>query len=157
VIGMQRILHGIRVPIAFDRDIIVARQRGRRLAKESGFLSSDATLIATVISELARNMLRFAGQGEIILRVIENELTQGIEVVAVDEGPGIPDVFLAVQEGYSTSGGLGLGLAGVRRLMDEFEISSSVGTGTTVTSRKWRPWSESVTTDSRRHREAPDQ
>ena len=156
MIGMQRILHGIRVPIAFDRDILTARQRGRRLAKESGFLSSDATLIATVISELARNMLRFAGQGEIILRVIENGLTQGIEVVAV-EGPGIPDVFLAVRAGYSTSGGLGLGLAGVRRLMDEFEISSSVGTGTTVTSRKWRPWSESVTTDSRRHREAPDQ
>src|SRR5256885_4057198 len=105
---MQRILHGVRVPIAFDRDILTARQRGRRLAKESGFLSSDATLIATVISELARNMLRFAGQGEIILRVIENGLTQGIEVVAV-EGPGIPDVFLAVRAGYSTSGGLGLG------------------------------------------------
>jgi len=151
MIEMQRILHGVRVPIALDRDILTARQRGRRLAKESGFLSSDATLIATVISELARNMLRFAGQGEIILRVIENELTQGIEVVAVDEGPGIPDVFLAVQAGYSTSGGLGLGLAGVRRLMDEFEISSGVGTGTTVTSRKWRPWLESVTTDSRRH------
>ena len=151
MIEMQRILHGVRVPIALDRDILTARQRGRRLAKESGFLSSDATLIATVISELARNMLRFAGQGEIILRVIENGLTQGIEVVAVDEGPGIPDVFLAVRAGYSTSGGLGLGLAGVRRLMDEFEISSSVGTGTTVTSRKWRPWLESVTTDSRRH------
>ena len=75
MIEMQRILHGVRVPIALDRDILTARQRGRRLAKESGFLSSDATVIATVISELARNMLRFAGQGEIILRGIENELT----------------------------------------------------------------------------------
>src|SRR2546421_10830781 len=145
---MQRILHAVRVPIAFDRDILTARQRGRRLAKESGFLSSDATLIATVISELARNMLRFAGQGEIILRVIENGLTQGIEVVAVDEGPGIPDVFLAGQEGYSTSAGIGLGLAGLRRLTDELEISSSVGTGTTATSRTCTPWFESENTDS---------
>ena len=139
MIGIERVLHEVRLPIAFDWDIVTARQRGRLLAKESGFHSSDATLIAAVISELSRNILRFAAQGEIVLRVIENQLKQGIEVVAVDEGPGIPDVLLAMQEGYSTGGGLGLGLTGVRRLMDEFEISSRVGAGTTVSSRKWRP------------------
>jgi serine/threonine-protein kinase RsbT len=138
VIGIEHVLHEVRVPIAFDRDIVTARQRGRLLAKQFGFQSSDATLIAAVISELARNMLRFAAQGEIMLRVIEYQLKQGIEVVAVDEGPGIPDVFLAIQGGYSTSGGLGLGLAGARRLMDDFEISSRVDTGTIVTSRKWK-------------------
>ena len=136
--GTQRILYEVRVKIASDTHIVTARQTGRLLAEESGFRSSEATLIAGVVSELARNILRFAAKGEIILRLIENEVKQGIEVVAADEGPGIQDVSLAMQEGYSTSGGLGLGLAAVRRVMDEVEIVSRVGTGTTVTSRKWR-------------------
>jgi serine/threonine-protein kinase RsbT len=133
-----RVLHEVRVTVASDQDIVTARQQGRRLAEESGFTASDLTLIATAISEVARNIVRYATRGDILLRLIENDREQGVEVVAVDQGPGIPDVSLALQEGYSTSGGLGLGLAGVRRLMDEFQIRSRFSRGTTVTLRKWR-------------------
>jgi serine/threonine-protein kinase RsbT len=133
-----RVLHEQRVIVTSNQDIVTARQRGRRLAEESGFLASDLTLIATAISEVARNIVRYATRGEILLRLIENDGGRGIEVVAVDQGPGIPDVSLALQEGYSTSGGLGLGLTGVRRLMDEFQIRSRSSSGTTVTLRKWK-------------------
>jgi serine/threonine-protein kinase RsbT len=136
--GDIRILGEVRVMITSDRDILTARQRGRQVAEESGFSSSDPTLIATAISELARNIVYYATRGEIVLRRIERALKQGIEVVAVDEGPGIPDVSLAMGEGYSTSGRVGSGLAGVRRLMDEFEIISRCSSGTTVTIRKWK-------------------
>ncbi len=136
-IGMLRIVQEVRVTIASQGDIISARHRGRLIAEESGFRFSEPTLIAAAVSELARNILRFATQGEIIFRLVENELKHGMEVIAVDGGPGIPDVSRAMQAGYSTSGGLGLGLSGVSRLMDEVEIVSRVGTGTTVTSRKW--------------------
>lgn len=94
--------------------------------------------MATAISELARNIVRYAVRGEIILRLVQNDGKKGIEVVANDDGPGIPDVGLAMQDGYSTSGGLGLGLPGTRRLMDDFEITSDFGKGTTVTVRRWR-------------------
>ena len=94
--------------------------------------------MATAISELARNIVRYAVRGEIILRLVQNDGKKGIEVVANDDGPGIPDVGLAMQDGYSTSGGLGLGLPGTRRLMDDFEITSDFGKGTTVTARRWR-------------------
>jgi serine/threonine-protein kinase RsbT len=94
--------------------------------------------VATAISELARNIVRYAVRGEIILRLVQNDGKKGIEVVANDDGPGIPDVGLAMQDGYSTSGGLGLGLPGTRRLMDDFEITSDFGKGTTVTVRRWR-------------------
>jgi serine/threonine-protein kinase RsbT len=137
VISM-RFLREVRVPITADRDIVVARQRGERMARDVGFPSPDPTLIATAISELARNIVRYATRGEVILRVIENKPTLGIEVAAVDKGPGIRDISLAMVDGYSTSGSLGLGLAGVFRLMDDFEIKSASGKGTTVTARKWR-------------------
>jgi len=103
-----------------------------------GFSATDATLIATAISELARNIVLYATRGEIALTAVENGGRPGVIVVARDKGPGIPDLRRATAGGYSTSGGLGLGLAGVRRLMDEFEIVSEVGTGTTVTARKWK-------------------
>ena len=127
------------VPIHSDKDILVARSRGRALAAELGFSSSDLALIATTISELARNIVRYARTGLIAVEAIGNsDHRRGVSIVARDTGPGIADVRKALQDGFSTSGGLGLGLPGVRRLMDDFEIISEVGQGTTVTVRKWR-------------------
>lgn len=126
------------VPISSDSDIVAARQKGRALAAQMGFASTDLTLIATAISELARNIVLYARRGEIILKPAEDGSRRGMIVMARDEGPGIPDVGQAMQSGYSTSGSLGLGLPGVRRLMDEFEIVSEVGKGTTVTVKKWK-------------------
>ncbi len=126
----------IKVPIASDLDIVTARQHGRTMATQLGCSPTEATLIATAISELARNIVLYAKHGEIGLTVASGEERRGIMVVARDEGPGIADVSRAVAEGYSTSGGLGLGLSGVRRLMDEFEISSELGKGTTVTIKR---------------------
>jgi serine/threonine-protein kinase RsbT len=128
----------VRVPIGNDGDIISARQKGRELASRSGFSPTGLSVVATAISELARNIVHYAGHGEIILRLVEAGGKEGIEVVAADAGPGIPDLTLAMQDGYSTCGALGLGLPGVRRLMDEFDITSAFGKGTTVTVRKWR-------------------
>jgi serine/threonine-protein kinase RsbT len=127
----------IRVPVRVDGDIVTARQQGRSLAEQVGFDGSDLTCIATAISELGRNMLRYAGSGEVILRPAHVGSKHGMIVIAHDEGPGIPDIALAMQDGYSTSNSLGLGLPGTRRLMDEFEIESAVGRGTTVTVKKW--------------------
>lgn len=129
----------IGVAINSDQDIVLARQKGRAKAIELGFSSGDATLIATAISELARNIVAYAGKGRITLKVVNGLNRQGISVVASDEGPGIPDVRQALRDGFSTSGSLGLGLPGVRRLMDEFEITSQPGLGTTVVVKKWRP------------------
>ncbi|OLD64437.1 MAG: ATP-binding protein [Ignavibacteria bacterium 13_1_40CM_2_61_4] len=128
----------VRVSIDRDVDIVSARQKGRELASQCGFPSTDLAVVATAISELARNIVRYAARGEVILRLIDDNGRRGVEVVAADDGPGIPDVALAMQDGYSTSGSLGLGLPGVRRLMDEFEITSDFGKGTTVTVRKWK-------------------
>ena len=105
---------------------------------ELGFSGTDLTLIPTAISELARNIVLYAKSGEIILSPIQRGDRKGISVVAQDEGPGIPDLRRALQDGYSTSRSLGLGLPGVRRLMDEFEIVSEVNRGTKVTVKKWR-------------------
>jgi serine/threonine-protein kinase RsbT len=128
----------IRVRVTSATDIVLACQEGRAMAAKLGFPSGDATLVATAISELARNIILYAGQGEVILRraAVANEV--GMIVVARDDGPGITDIEQAIQTGYSTSGGLGLGLPGVRRLMDEFGIVTRVGGGTTVTVKKWR-------------------
>jgi serine/threonine-protein kinase RsbT len=126
------------VSIDCDADIVSARQKGRELASQCGFPSTDLAVIATAISELARNLVRYAVHGEIILRLLDENGRRGVEVVAVDDGPGIPDLTLAMQDGYSTSGSLGLGLPGVRRLMDEFDIVSEFGKGTMVTVRKWK-------------------
>jgi serine/threonine-protein kinase RsbT len=126
-----------RVPIQVDIDIVTARQQGRALALQIGFVGSELTVIATAISELGRNILSYAGKGVIILRATHSGGRRGIVVIAQDEGPGIADIELAMQDGYSTSKSLGLGLPGTRRLMDEFEIVSAVGKGTTVTVKKW--------------------
>jgi len=128
----------IRVAINSDQDIVSARQKGRVMANEIGFSTGDATLVATAISELARNIVSYASKGQITLKVVNGLNRQGISVIASDDGPGITDIRQALRDGYSTSGSLGLGLPGVRRLMDEFEISSQPGQGTTVTVKKWR-------------------
>jgi serine/threonine-protein kinase RsbT len=126
------------VAINSDQDIVSARQQGRVMATDLGFSSGDATLIATAISELARNIVSYALRGEITLQGIQGSSRAGIQIIATDRGPGIPDIRQALRDGFSTSGSLGLGLPGVRRLMDEFEISSQPGRGTRVTVKKWR-------------------
>ncbi|HUD67284.1 MAG TPA: anti-sigma regulatory factor [Candidatus Sulfotelmatobacter sp.] len=128
----------VRVPINGDVDIVKARQAGRRVAEDAGFVFTELALIATAISELARNIVRYARSGEIAIRPITNSGRQGIQIVAQDRGPGIRDVEQALQIGFSTAGGLGLGLPGVRRLMDEFDIQSKLGQGTTVRVTKWK-------------------
>ena len=128
----------VKFEIVSDEDVVPARAEGRALATELGFSRTDATLIATAISEIARNILVHAGTGEVRLRPVFEDHRYGVVVVARDSGPGIPDVDTALREGYGSKGGLGLGLPGVNRLMDEFEIDTAVGRGTTVNMTKWR-------------------
>jgi RNA polymerase sigma factor (sigma-70 family) len=127
----------VRVAVEVDADVVTARQRGRELAVHAGFPETDATVIATAISEIARNIVKFARRGEVTMTILDDDGTTGIMVVAKDAGPGIADVRRALTEGSTTYGGLGLGLPGSRRLMDEFDITSEVGRGTTVTMSKW--------------------
>jgi len=120
-----------------ETDVVKARQKGRELAAALGFSSTDQTLIATAISEVARNIVSYATRGTVTVAKVESQGRIGIEIVAADQGPGIPDVELAMQDGFSTGNSLGFGLPGARRLMDDFELVSQVGMGTTVTLRKW--------------------
>lgn len=126
------------VPVASDDDLVAARREGRMLAEQLGFSTSEATLVATAISELARNIVSYARRGEILVSLVHNGNKRGINIIARDEGPGILDINLAMREGYSTSGGFGIGLPGVRRIMDEFSIASDFGRGTTITITKWK-------------------
>ena len=125
------------VPIRADVDVVVARQKIRGLVSDLRFSGSELTLIATAISEVARNIVSYAGNGEIVMRVIPRGQRRGITVVARDRGPGIADIERAMKDGFSTSRGLGLGLPGSKRLMDEFELVSEVGKGTEITMTKW--------------------
>jgi serine/threonine-protein kinase RsbT len=127
----------IRIVIESEDDVVAARRRARQLGESLGFASTDLTLLATAISEVARNITTYASRGEIALWPINSRGRHGIKVVATDEGPGIPDVDAALRDGFSTGAGLGLGLPGARRLVDEFEIESGLGTGTKVTLVKW--------------------
>jgi anti-sigma regulatory factor (Ser/Thr protein kinase) len=128
----------VRLPIVADADIVAARGEGRALAVRLGFSRTDATLIATAISEVGRNILVHAGSGEVAIAEAADDRRVAIVVVGGDDGPGIADVERALSEGFATGNGLGLGLPGSRRLMDEFRIDTKVGRGTTVTMRKWR-------------------
>jgi serine/threonine-protein kinase RsbT len=125
------------VPVRSDLDIVTARVEGRELAKELGFGVIDQARIATAISELTRNIVQYAEVGQASMRTIEIGGRVGIEIVCEDQGPGIPDIELAMQDGYSTSKSLGMGMSGAKRLMDEFEVESEMGIGTTVIVRKW--------------------
>jgi serine/threonine-protein kinase RsbT len=133
-----------RLPILGEDDIVLSRQRAREVARQLGFGAVDQSRIATAVSELARNVVRYAtdGRGEVTIREITAEAGQreraGIEIVVADEGPGIPDVDQALRDGFTSGGGMGMGLPGTRRLMDEMSIDSNVERGTTVTIRKWR-------------------
>ncbi len=125
------------VDIYTEWDIVAARQLGRNEAKKSGFGTVDQARITTAISELARNIYLYAGKGKIeIKRLSENDL-YGITIIASDEGPGIPDMRKVMTDGFSTSGGLGAGMPGVKRLMDEFKVETELGVGTTITATKW--------------------
>ena len=126
-----------QIPVESDSDIVLARQEGRTVAAGMGFSPADATLVATAISELARNIVLYARQGEIRLWLEQDHGRPGLVVEASDRGPGIADIDQVMQDGFSTSGNLGLGLPGVRRLMDETDVVSRVGVGTTVTAKKW--------------------
>ncbi|HEX2104511.1 MAG TPA: anti-sigma regulatory factor [Solirubrobacteraceae bacterium] len=142
----------VRVPINDDSDLVPARAEGRALATRQGFSRTDATLIATAISEVARNIVVHVGRGEIVLRPLDELRRCGLQVIARDEGPGIRDVEAALGEGSTTSRGLGLGLPGARRLMDDFQVASAPGRGTTVTMVKWRVRDELELMRERRRR-----
>ena len=126
-----------RVPINSATDIVIARQKGRAMATALGFAAADLTLIATAISEVARNIVDHAKRGEIIISGAQHGNRSGIAITAQDEGPGIKNIIQAMQYGYSTRKGLGVGLPGAKWLMDEFTIYSKVGEGTTVNMKKW--------------------
>jgi serine/threonine-protein kinase RsbT len=126
-----------RIRVACEADIVTARQLGRRLATDAGFSSTDQTLIATAISEVARNIVEYARHGEVILSAFEQQGRRCIKIIAQDNGPGIADTELAMRDGYSTGNSLGVGLPGARRLMDDFDLTSTPGKGTTVTMQKW--------------------
>jgi serine/threonine-protein kinase RsbT len=125
------------VKIVTEWDIVAARQLGRNVAKELGFGTVDQARITTAISELARNIYLYAGQGEMRIERIYDLGKKGLKITAIDNGPGIPDIRKVMEDGFSTSGGLGAGLPGVKRLMDEFDITSSVGDGTDIQVMKW--------------------
>lgn len=125
------------VDIYTEWDIVAARQLGRNEAKEVGFGTVDQARITTAISELARNIYLYAGKGKIeITRICKGDL-KGISIVACDDGPGISDVRKVMDDGYTTSGGLGAGMPGVKRLMDDFDITTKEGEGTKITIIKW--------------------
>jgi serine/threonine-protein kinase RsbT len=128
----------VRVAIEGDADLVTARAEARAMAERLGFPRPDPTLIATAISEVARNIVVHCGSGEIVLKPLEDANRYGLVVIATDHGPGIRDVEAALRDDYSGRGGLGLGLPGARRLMDDFEVVSDADTGTTVTMTKWR-------------------
>ena len=125
------------ITVTSDTGVMNARQKGRQLAMTVGISGSDLTLMATAISEIARNIVQYAGQGEIEFRSVVRAGKRGLLIIARDNGPGIPDIARAMQDGYSTSRGMGLGLPGAKRLMDDFKIVSEVGKGTTVSMVKW--------------------
>ena len=130
-------MNEIRVPIASDADAVTARQRGREAALRIGLSRSEATFVATAISEIARNITTHASTGEIVIRELRAAGRAGIGVVARHEGPGIDNVEAVLASDFASTAGLGLGLWGARQLMDEVEVTSEPGKGTTVTMRKW--------------------
>ena len=130
----------VRVPVRSDADVVAARQAARELAERLDFSPTELTEIATAVSEIVRNIVRFAASGDVLVELLDSP-RRGLRITARDSGPGIPDVQQALRDGYSTYQGLGLGLPGARRLMDEFAVVSEQGRGTTVTMIKWR-WSE---------------
>jgi serine/threonine-protein kinase RsbT len=129
----------VRVPVSRDADVVAARQKGREIAALVGFSATDQTLVATAISEVSRNIVKFAERGEVVISMISSGARRGISVVARDVGAGIEDTEQAMQDGFSTYDGFGLGLPGTKRLMDRFDLDSVPGEGTTISMEKWLP------------------
>jgi serine/threonine-protein kinase RsbT len=129
----------VRVDVSRDADVVVARQKGREIAALVGFSATDQTLIATAISEVTRNIVKFAERGEVVISMVSAGARRGVNVVARDVGPGIEEPERAMQDGYGTYDGFGLGLPGAKRLMDRLELESVQGVGTTITMEKWLP------------------
>lgn len=127
-----------RVALDLPTDNVGAIGAAKRMAAQAGFGETEQHLIATAVSELATNILRYAGSGEVVLRLIHEPSRMGMEVLALDHGPGIADIDAAMRDSFSTGNSLGLGLPGVRRIMDEFSIDSKPGEGTRCLARKWR-------------------
>jgi serine/threonine-protein kinase RsbT len=128
---------GPAIPIVRDTDVVTARLAARALASRVGFAGTDLVLIASAVSEVARNIVAYAGPGEVVLSVVQSRSRLGLQVIARDQGPGIADLSRALEKGFSTSRSLGLGLPGSKRFMDEFRLESTLGSGTIVTMRKW--------------------
>ncbi|AXI00279.1 anti-sigma regulatory factor [Sporosarcina sp. PTS2304] len=129
--------HRSSIDINTEWDIVAARQLGRNEAKSTGFGTVDQARITTAISELARNIYLYAGKGRIEIQSVAVGQRIGLVIIASDEGPGIADLQKVMTDGYTTSGGLGAGMPGVKRLMDDFRIETEVGVGTTITATKW--------------------
>ena len=130
-------LEEIHVPISSDADTVIAREKGRDAALDIGLSRTEATFVATAISEIARNITAHAGQGEIVIARVTDGRRAGLSVTARDAGPGIPDVDAVLRQDYESDAGLGIGLWGAQRLMDEVQVVSVPGEGTTVTMKKW--------------------
>lgn len=126
------------LPIRSDAEVVMVRQRVRSLAMDQGFSLVDQTKIVTAASELARNVLIHGGGGSVRLESLRNGIRKGLKLTFEDKGPGIPDISLAMRDGYSTGGGLGLGLSGAKRLSSEFDIQSAPGQGTRITIARWK-------------------
>lgn len=126
-----------RIAIAGDADIVTARSQAKHMADSLGFSRTEQTMVAAAVSEIARNIVAYAGSGEVVLSARRGDGRWGLVVVARDEGPGIADPEQALTDGYSTAGSLGVGLPGARRLMDDLEIDTELGRGTTVSMLKW--------------------
>jgi len=137
--GSMQVLRSETVSVASDPDIVRTRQLVRTWAVETGFGLVDQTKIITAASELARNTVQYGGGGTLHLEVLEDGRRRGLRLTFADAGPGIPNVELAMRDGYTTGNGLGLGLSGSRRLMNEFSVTSEVGQGTTVVATRWKP------------------
>jgi serine/threonine-protein kinase RsbT len=132
------VLSAERIGILEESDIVIARQRAGQLAKKLGMGVVDQTKIATATSELARNIVRYAKTGEVIIEEIDNGITTGLQLTFKDRGPGIVDLAMAMRDGFSSGGGMGFGLSGAKRLVNEFEIQSEAGVGTTIVVKKWK-------------------
>jgi serine/threonine-protein kinase RsbT len=145
----------VRIPIASEGDLVPARAEGRALALALGFSATDATLIATAISEIARNIVVHVGAGEMVMQPVIEDRRHGLRIIASDKGGGIRDVEAALEFGYASRGGLGIGLPGARRLMDEFVLDSKTDGGTTVTMTKWRVRDELELLRERRRNSGP--
>ena len=134
----EHIVREVSVPVSREADVLVASQQGCAWAADLGLSRVDQAMFEVAISEVARNIIEHASHGQMILRLVQRNNQNGLVAIVRDQGPGIPDVSLAMKDGYSTTGGLGSGLPGAKRMVDEFEVTSEVGKGTTIVMKKWK-------------------